>query len=386
MTTMHQKRIIFTSGLALFAMFFGAGNIIYPLALGAHAGDHIFYVIAAFLISGIGLPFLGLFATSLYQGDYWAFFNRLGKVPAFLLITFLILIIGPLFAAPRTEAITFHTLESFLPSPLNNPYIFSALYCFVIFLLTYRDTTVIDIIGRVLSPIKLSLFIILIIAGLMGGHEILENKNSISTSIKMGLLDGYSTMDLLATFFFCAIVCKDILAKTTTHGITNTRTVTHIFLMSCLVGGAILGLVYIGFMLVALCHASQLQGVDTAQMIVAVSNLVLGKFGSLFVGICVAFACIVTAIALTEVTTAFFYEQILRRKVPRMICLIATITAIYAMSIIGFTGIMKLALPILEILYPALIIYCIINICIQLPKLKKNAMTETQSAGEIVTN
>lgn len=366
-----QKKLIITSGLALFAMFFGAGNIIYPLELGAQAGNHIVYVIIAFLISGIGLPFLGLFATSLFHGDYWAFFSRLGKIPAFLLIAFLILIIGPLFAIPRTEAITYHTLQPFLPQLLIDPYLFSAAYCGVLFLLTVKDNKVIDIIGRFLSPIKISLFAILIVAGVVGSHEIMINPHPISHSIKNGLLDGYSTMDLLAAFFFCTAVYNNIVIKAREHGITHDRDFIKIFFKSCLVGAFILAIIYVGFMLLALCHAEQLKNVETAQMIVAISNLVLGRIGSLFVGICVGFACIVTAMALTEVTTTFFHEQVLNKKVPKISCLILTIAIIYAMSIFGFSGIMTIALPILEVLYPALIIYCLITIYFRLGELKR---------------
>lgn len=382
-----KNKIVMTSGLALFAMFFGAGNIIYPLALGARAGDHIWYVMGAFLVSGIGLPFLGLFATSLYQGDYWAFFGRLGKVPAFMLITFLILIIGPFFAIPRTETITYHTIQSFLPPILDSQYLISALYCGILLVLSYRHNKVVDVIGRILSPIKLSLFAVLIIAGLtMSPHEILPNNNPIMDSVKMGLLDGYSTMDLLATFFFCSIVCQNILAKTKVYGITDTPTVIKIFLKACFVGGALLGVVYIGFMLLALFHAPSLEGVGTAQMIVAVSNLVLGKFGSLFVGICVSFACIVTAIALTDISTSFIHEQLARKKLPRNLCLVISISITYAMSILGFAWIMKIALPILQVLYPALIIYCIINIVTQISVIKKKAFDNRTNANEVLVS
>lgn len=84
------KKMVIATGLALFAMFFGAGNIIFPLYLGANAGQNFWPTLVGFIIGGVGVPFLGLYATSLYQGDYWAFFGRLGKIPAFLLITLLI--------------------------------------------------------------------------------------------------------------------------------------------------------------------------------------------------------------------------------------------------------------------------------------------------------
>lgn len=374
------KKIIATSGLALFAMFFGAGNIIYPLDLGAHAGNHIPYVLGAFLISGIGLPFLGLFATSLYNGDYWAFFSRLGKLPAFLLITFLILTIGPFIATPRTETVAFHTLQPFLPTGLSNPYVFSLLYCITIFCFTYQNTKVIDIIGRFLSPFKLSLFAILIVTGLLSANAIQINPEPISTSIVTGLVDGYSTMDLLATFFFCSVVYRNILLKAKCAGITDQKTISRIFLYSCIVGAGILACVYVGFMLLALCHADQLQGVGTAQMIVAVSNLILGKFGSLFVGFCVAFACLVTAIALTEVTTSFVHEHVLLQRVPRLTCLLGTIFIIFCMSNLGFSGIMNFALPILEVLYPGLIFYCIINISFKLFSSRKTFVEPANDA------
>lgn len=367
---MHKK-IVITTGLALFAMFFGAGNIIFPLELGAYAGTHIGYVMSAFIISGIGLPLLGLFATSLYKGDYWDFFSRFGRIPAFLLITLLMLTIGPLFAGPRTATVAFHSLEPFLPMGFDKQNIFSLFYCLLIFCLTYRHAKVIDIIGRIMSPIKLTLFIVLIVVGLMTVHPILINENSPMVSFTKGLEDGYSTMDLLATFFFCAIVCQNILNKIKVSGINDDTSVTKIFIQSCLVGGGLLAFVYIGFMLLALCHAAELKNVETADMIGAISNIVLGQFGSLFIGICVSFACMVTAMAVTEVTTLFFYEHVLRKKIPRVVCLMMIITSIYCMSIIGFSGIMKILLPILEVLYPALIIYCLVNIGIKLYELRK---------------
>ena len=269
-----------------------------------------------------------------------------------------------MFAIPRTEAVTYHTLQSFLPASIDNPYLFSGIYCLALFLLTCRHRKVIDVIGRILSPIKLVLFGILIVAGLTGSHEILANKNSIAASVKLGLLDGYSTMDLLATFFFCTVVYRSIVLKAKYVGITDPKETIKIFLYSCFIGAGILGLVYIGFMFLAFSHANQLQGVETAEMIFAISNLVLGKFGSIFVGICVSFACLVTAIALTEVATSFFYEQIFKKKISRTVCLFSTIATVYIMSILGFTSIMKIATPILEVLYPALIVYCIINIAL----------------------
>lgn len=83
-----KLKVIMITGLALFAMFFGAGNMIFPLQLGVDAGQHVLPALLAFIITGVGVPFLGLFAVSLYEGDYWRFFNRFGRVFAFVCVLF----------------------------------------------------------------------------------------------------------------------------------------------------------------------------------------------------------------------------------------------------------------------------------------------------------
>jgi len=374
------KRIVVTTGLALFAMFFGAGNIVFPLVLGAREGTHIGYAMVAFLIAAVGVPFLGLFATSLYKGDYWEFFGRLGKVPALLLSLFLIAVTGPLFSIPRTETVSYHSLLAFLPPGLNNPVIFSLLYCSILFLLTYNQGKVIDIIGKYLSPVKLGTFIILILAGLLHTEAPLVNSEPLSSSIINGFVGGYGTMDLIGTFFYCTIIYRHLQTKMAAIGISSHRITIKLFLHSCIVGAIVLSFVYIGFMVIALNHASSLQGVDAAGIISAISKAILGNSGSFFVGLCVLLACITTATALTEVTTGFLYEHVVVKKIPRFCCLLATLSLIFMMSLLDFGGIMRLALPILEVLYPALIVYCILNIVLMAGWFQKDTTSEEVEA------
>ena len=201
------KTRIFPIGFALFAMFFGAGNLIFPLAIGVTAGQNLPYAVIGFLLTGVGVPFLGLFATSLFEGDYEAFFNRLGKIPALLVISFLMLIIGPLSAMPRTEVVTYQTIKLFLPAGLNSGVVFSLLYCGLMFLFTYRETKMMTILGFVLSPVKLMGLSILILVGIFFGYSSMPTSDSVVSTMGGSLFTGYNTMDLLATFFFCSI-CK----------------------------------------------------------------------------------------------------------------------------------------------------------------------------------
>lgn len=358
-SSLGQNKIIIATGLALFAMFFGAGNIVFPLYLGANTGQNIVATILGFLLGGVGVPFLGLMATSLYNGDYHAFFARLGKAPAFMLITFLMVIIGPLAAMPRTETTTFNSLLPYLPNFLQNNTVFSLIYCALIFILAYRETKVVNILGLFLSPVKIISFSCLVAFGLFFASPSIESTQSFSDAFRQAMSHGYNTMDLLATFFYCAVAFKAISLAYKNESLTNLSQMTF---KSCILGAIITSLVYLGFMWTAHAHAPELQGLSEENMIAAVSYAVLGKFGGLFVCISVSFACLATALALAEVCSTYLHKEVFRGKIAKLPCLILVVFVTYLMSNLGFQGIMRFSMPIINIIYPALIVLCIFNI------------------------
>ncbi len=356
-----ETSITFTNGLALFAMFFGAGNMVFPLDIGRHAGQHLFLAWLAFMLAGVGIPFMGLFSLSLFKGDYWEFFRILGKHLSFLIVTFIIFIIGPLFAAPRTEDITFSTLQGLLPQSLTN-YYFSIFYFVLIFILSYKHSLVIDIIGRVISPMKLTAFAILIIASIVMANTLMPTHKTLYQVVSHSLSVGYGTMDLLGAVFFCHVAYRNIVNKCAKIGIKDEKIIMRITFKACLIGGLLIGTIYTGFMISAALHAVSLQHVNTPALISAISHVVLGEYGTVFVAICVTLACIATATALAVVSANFFYHTLFRDKVPRIICLTIVLVIMYCMSILGFDRIMEIAIPILNILYPCLIVFCLFNI------------------------
>src|SRR3984893_3016927 len=94
------------TGLVMFTMFFGAGNVVFPLALGQYAQDKNFYAILGLLITAVGVPFLGLIAMTLFNGDYKSFFDRIGKIPGFIVAAVILGLIGPFGAIPRCVALS----------------------------------------------------------------------------------------------------------------------------------------------------------------------------------------------------------------------------------------------------------------------------------------
>lgn len=372
-------KLTLTTGLALFAMFFGAGNMIFPLKLGVIAGHHSLVALLGFLIVGVGVPFLGLFAVSLYKGSYWNFFKRLGKTPAFMIVTFLILILGPIFVVPRTEIVTYNTLLPALHGILKNSYIFDLIYFSVILSLVFKQTRVIDIIGCLLSPVKVIAFTVLVALGLHSATPLIKTSLDDTQIFDHALVMGYGTMDLLAAIFFCTVAYKHIVNKCKKIGITSKKSIVKITLISCAIGASLISMIYVGLFLTADAHAHALQNVPAEQLIATISAVVLGKGGSLFVGVCVSFACAATAAALTEVATDFVYNAVLKQKISRTICLLGILVITYLMSILGFDGIMKIASPILSVLYPALIAFCLYSIYKKLIRKRGNRIFITRN-------
>ena len=99
-------------GLAMFSMFFGAGNIIYPLAVGQYAGDKNLFAMFGLILTAAIMPIAGVIAMILFDGNYRQFFERLGRIPGFLLALTIISLLGPLGSTPRCIALSYVTLKS----------------------------------------------------------------------------------------------------------------------------------------------------------------------------------------------------------------------------------------------------------------------------------
>ena len=159
-----------TVGLAIFSMFFGAGNLILPIQTGLVSGDKFYYGITGYMLTAVLLPLIGLIAMILFNGDYKEFFGRLGKIPGFLAILFCMCVIGPCIAMSRIITLSYEMLYPFIglleysniqvPVSLST---FTVLFCFLTFLATYKENSIISLLGKWISPILLGSLGIIII-------------------------------------------------------------------------------------------------------------------------------------------------------------------------------------------------------------------------------
>lgn len=347
------------TGLAMFSMFFGAGNVVFPLALGQIAQDQNFFAILGMLFTAVGVPFAGLIAMTLFDGDYKRFFSRIGKVPGFIVALIIMGLIGPFGAIPRCIALSYSTAKVFLPG-VSLP-LFSAFSCILIWLFTFKRNTIIDVLGYVLTPLLLGSLAIIIVKGLIDSPGMPTSGHESFAIFLQGLKDGYQTMDLLGAFFFSSVVIACL--KTMVEA--NEKS-PHSLLITTLkasaIGAFLLAITYIGFSYVSSAHSKFLLEVPSDELISMIAIHVLGPNAAIVACIAVSLACLTTAIALSAVFAEFIHNDITMGKVTYGPSLIATLIVAFFVSTLNFKGIAAFLTPILQIGYPALIVLTVLNI------------------------
>jgi LIVCS family branched-chain amino acid:cation transporter len=355
-SSLYFYKIMIIDALALFAMFFGAGNMLFPLEVGVHGGGDFWLNWLGFILTGVGVPMIGLWANQLFRGNYEHLFSAMGKIPKNILIGLIILIIGPLFGAPRTETVTYASLAPFLPNTGWMHPLVSFVYFTIIFYMTRRSASLVDIVGKVLSPIKIGAFLVLILLAILTKTHGNHPDPIVLHSFTHALTSGYETMDLFAAIFFGSIIYVNVVARSKQLQLNEAKT-TYLAGLSSIIGMGILTMIYTGLMYAAHKHAPSLQFVPVPGLIEALATIVLGQYGAIFVAMCITLACLATAAALAEVSTQFLQHTIFRNKVPRLVCLSIALIWMYVMSLLGFNGIMKILAPMLDVIYPLVAIY-----------------------------
>lgn len=357
----HSERSnTIATGLAMFSMFFGAGNVVFPLALGQFAQNQNFFAILGLLLTAVAVPFTGLIAMTLFNGDYKSFFARLGRVPGFIVAAAIMGLIGPFGAIPRCITLSFATVQLYFPD-LSLP-IFSFISCIVIFLLTIRRNNILEELGYYLSPLLIASLAIIIIKGMITSPSAPEADHLPWTIFWTGFLEGYKTMDLMGAFFFSSVILACLERDVDTSNPNNTKRMIKLTLKASAIGATLLAIAYIGFSYVAAFNSLSLVDARHDQLAGKVAILVLGPYASLIACLVVAVACLTTAIALSAVFAEFVHKDLTLNKVGYGPSLIATLVITFLVSTLDFTGIASFLLPILEVCYPALITLSVFNI------------------------
>ncbi len=362
-----MKKVL-TTGLAMFAMLFGAGNVVFPLILGRDSGNQLFLGLLGFCITAVIVPLLGLTAVMLNHGDYKHLLAPLGKIPAFLIIASCMILLGPLALTPRCVTISYAAIKSYIPAvPI---WAFSGGCALLIFLCTVKSSFIIDLLGKFLGPLKITLLLSIIAKGIFAPAHMMPVALTKMEGFRLGLLSGYGTCDLIAITFLSSLILSRLKQGLHAEQQGDARALIKLGLQASLIGGLLLSLVYAGFCVASGLHGAQLASVERADIFSSLTVLILGEAGGCFANVTVAIACLTTAIALTAMFAMYLHKDLSGGRLSYVVSLVITVVITAAIASLGFSGIMKFVSPIIEVLYPILIVYILGNLLWKWWKLK----------------
>lgn len=348
---------IIVIGFALFAMFLGAGNLIFPPTIGHIAGSKWFFSLLGFLVTGVGMPVLGIISMGKCEGSLSKFTGSLNASFGTAFIIIVMLIIGPLLAIPRTAATTYEIAIK----PFNLTWLNSVLVSFIFFSVTLffvlTPNNVIDRVGKFLTPLLLLVLGLLIIKGIFKPIAKPVSSTASDTFLR-GFKDGYQTMDALGSMILATIVISGITAR----GYKSQSDILKMSVYTGLVACFGLAFVYGGLVYVGATASGVLpESLTRTELVVESSTLLWGNAGRIVLGLSIGLACLTTAIGLTatagEYFSTRFKDDISYRATVIIICVVS-----FFLSNFGVENIIRFAAPMLEIVYPVAIVLILMNL------------------------
>jgi LIVCS family branched-chain amino acid:cation transporter len=358
---MKNKWLVVCTGFALFSMFFGSGNLVFPITVGQESEGHYLLAALGILFTGVVVPFLGVLGMMLHKGDIYSFFSCFGKKGTFLFSFLALALMGPFGVLARCLTVAHGALLLLVPNaslPLT-----SLVMCIVIYFLTINKNKIVSTLGTVLTPFLLLAIAMIAFFGLSQGSVPEITSLNGWDALKNGFFQGYQTMDLLAAFFFSQFVIKHLYNSLSTNNRETSETsLLKYFYKSSLIGAGILSSVYFALVLLGWIYSPFLSHTPPQEMLGVIALESLGATAAPCVCITVLFACLTTAIVLTSLFADFLRSEVSKEKMGNQQALLITLAIGFLVSTFDFAGIAKFLGPVLEAVYPALIVLTLVNI------------------------
>ena len=356
-----MRKHIFIYGFSIFSMFFGSGNLVFPLKIGAVTGSNWLYGFLGLFITGIILPFLGLFVIKLHKGSYDNFFGEAGHISRILLPLFTLSLLGAFGVVPRCITVAHGGIEYLFPEvPLIG---FSITFCIICFFLCLNDKFMITILGKWFTPIKLILLTILITIGVVSAKTLSPSILTPNYSFTFGFAKGYQLMDLFAAFFFSSLIFKQIQELVGKDG--DPKKTILLALKPSFIGAFLLALAYLGFTFLGAHYQDIAADLSPELILPAIAQHLLGRYAAFIISITITLSCISTAVALNNIYARYLCQLC---KLPSNyfpLFLIGTTATSFLVSLLDFKGIASFLSPALEISYPALIALTLLSIFVK---------------------
>ena len=342
-------------GFLAFAMFLGAGNLIFPPLAGQLAGTATWIAAAGFLITGVGLPLLGLIIIARVGGGFNEITKELPRGMIIFIGSCIYLIIGPIYAVPRTGMVAYEVgMIPFLETPdATSRFFYSLIFFSIAWYLSLYPGKLLTTVGKFITPALLLLLIVLGISPIimpLGDPGAAIGDYAENPFIK-GFLEGYMTMDTLAALMFGIVIITNLRS----HGVTSSQVLFRHSVIAGTISACTLTLVYLSLFYLGATSRVVIPYAENGGQILAIYvDILFGIFGSILLAMVVSLACLTTAIGCITAASEYF------SKLTNKICYswIVAVISIFCMIFanLGLNQIIKLFIPALLILHPICIV------------------------------
>lgn len=365
-----MQRHILIYGFSMFSMFFGSGNLVFPLKIGAESGGFWLLGFFGLFLTGIILPFLGVFVIKLHNGSYDKFFSEAGTVARVILPLFTLSLLGSFGVVPRCITVAHGGIEYIFPK--LSLVFFSFVFCVACFAICLKDKRMIEILGKWLTPLKLLCLVILIILGITYATPLKVQVLDPTKSFMNGFYQGYETMDLFAAFFFSSIIfihLQGLIGK-----MSDQKTAIKIALKPSLICIVLLSCVYLGFVFLGAHYQSLTVGITPELILPTIATHLMGEKAALMIAVIVIMSCLSTAVALNNAYARYLclLFKVSDNKFPFVLG--GTTLVSFGISLLDFKGIAAFLAPVLEVSYPGLIALTVLSIFVKERKLLKQSV------------
>lgn len=357
-------------GSMLFGLFFGAGNLIFPLILGAKAGQRLPWALLGLLITAVGIPLLGVMSMGISRSE--GLLELSGRVSPRFRILFtcaLYLTIGPLFAIPRCAATSFTI--GLLPFAGDRVWLWQMLFSLFFFgavlFFSLKPSKILDSVGKFLNPAFLLFLGIMLISSIVNPVQTVgtvpPTGDYVNSPFSAGFLQGYDTLDALASLAFGIIVIRTIRQL----GVTRPERVAITTVKAGVVSMSLMALIYAATALVGAqsygLYADRLSdpAFTGGDAFAVIARHYFGKGGALLLACTVTLCCMKTAVGLVTSCSETFEEMFPGKlKYPQWAVLFSGASLL--ISNIGLSQIIAFSAPVLYFLYPLAIVLILLGL------------------------
>ncbi|CAM1374094.1 Branched-chain amino acid ABC transporter substrate-binding protein [Tenacibaculum litopenaei] len=351
---MHKTKEILVTGFALFSMFFGAGNLIFPPFLGKNSGSNWELVSAGFMITAVVIPILGIYAHARLQGTMFDFAKKVSPVFS-ALYCYTVYAISIALPAPRTASVT-HEM-AIAPYATSGTLLTSSIYFSLVFIFVMNRSKVLDLLGKFLTPLIIFILLAIISIGLFAGGDTIVT-SQLKSPFVYGILEGYQTFDAIG-----AVVVGGVLViSMNMNSKADYQAKKSLITKAGIIAGLGLLTIYIGLIYNgALYSTASANDATRAEILGSLSEVTLGHWGRTILGVLVALACFTTAVGIITGTADFIKSRFNNSDKAYLLTAIVSCLLGIVIGQYNVKYIVQIAIPALMLIYPVTIVLIVLN-------------------------